>query len=153
MPCSILISTVSYHPRQDAGAIARLEAALETIGITRTLRIRSSWGEGIHLYLPLPEPVKTFDLAVALKNCLVPQGFKLKQGHLECFPNVKAFGNIIKTEYLAHRLPLQPASGSCLLNEAFSPGSNQLNDFLDQWDIAAAGQDIQTLKHALPPRP
>ena len=139
-----------YHPKQDAGAIARIEAALETIGITRTLRIRSSWSEGIHLYLPLPEPVKTFDLAVALKNCLVPQGFKLKQGHLECFPNVKAFGNVIKTEYLAHRLPLQPASGSCLLNEALSPGSSRLNDFLGQWDIAAAGQDIQTLKQALP---
>ena len=139
-----------YHPKQDSSAIARIEATLETIGITRTLRIRSSWSEGIHLYLPLPEPVKTFDLAVALKNCLVPQGFKLKQGHLECFPNVKAFGNVIKTEYLAHRLPLQPASGSCLLNEAFSPGSSRLNDFLDQWDTAAAGQDIQTLKQALP---
>ena len=70
-----------YHPRQDASAIARIEAALETIGITRTLRIRSSWSEGLHLYVPLPELVKTFDLAVALKNCLEPQGFKLKQGH------------------------------------------------------------------------
>ncbi|MEM8502236.1 MAG: hypothetical protein AAF716_03680 [Cyanobacteria bacterium P01_D01_bin.1] len=139
-----------YHPRQDASAIARIEAILETIGITRTLCIRSSWSEGIHLYIPLPEPVKTFDFAVALKNCLEPQGFKLKQGQLECFPNVKAYGNIIKTEYLAHRLPLQPASGSCLLDEAFNPSSSQLADFLNQWDIAAAGQDIQTLRQALP---
>ena len=139
-----------YHPKQDADAIAHIEAALETIGITRTVRIRSSWSEGIHLYLPLLEPVKTFDLAVALKNCLVPQGFKLKQGHLECFPNVKAYGNIIKTEYLAHRLPLQPASGSCLLDEAFCPESSKLSDFLNRWDIAAAGQDIQTLQQALP---
>ncbi|MGB7085120.1 MAG: hypothetical protein WBD47_06175 [Phormidesmis sp.] len=139
-----------YHPRQDAGAIARIEAALETIGITRTLRIRSSWSEGLHLYVPLPELVKTFDLAVALKNCLEPQGFKLKQGHLECFPNVKAYGNVIKTEYLAHRLPLQPGSGSCLLDEAFSPGSNKLGDFLSLWDVAAAGQDISTLRQALP---
>lgn len=139
-----------YHPRQDPKAIAHIEAALETIGITRMLRIRSSWSEGIHLYLPLLEPVKTFDLAVALKNCLEPQGFKLKQGQLESFPNVKAYGNIIKTEYLAHRLPLQPASGSCLLDEALNPRSNKLDDFLDQWDIAAAGQDIQTLQQALP---
>ena len=139
-----------YHPKQDARAIARIEAALETIGITRTLRIRSSWSKGIHLYLPLPEPVKTFDLAVALKNCLVPQGFKLKQGHLECFPNVKAYGNLIKTEYMAHRLPLQPASGSCLLNESFNPSSSGLSDFISQWDIAAAGQDIQSLQQALP---
>ena len=139
-----------YHPKQDAGAIARIEAALETIGITRTLRIRSSWSEGLHLYVPLPELVKTFDLAVALKNCLEPQGFKLKQGHLECFPNVKAYGNVIKTEYLAHRLPLQPGSGSCLLDEALSPGSNKLGDFLSLWDVAAAGQDISTLRQALP---
>ncbi|MBE9064849.1 hypothetical protein [cf. Phormidesmis sp. LEGE 11477] len=139
-----------YHPKQDANAIARIEAALETIGITRTIRIRSSWSEGIHLYLPLPEPVKTFDLAVSLKNCLEPQGFKFKAGHLECFPNVKAYGNTIKIEYLAHRLPLQPASGSCLLDEAFNPSSNKLKDFLQRWDIAATGQDIITLKQALP---
>ena len=139
-----------YHPKQDGNAIARIEAALETIGIARTIRIRSSWSEGIHLYLPLPEPVKTFDLAVSLKNCLEPQGFKFKAGHLECFPNVKAYGNTIKTEYLAHRLPLQPASGSCLLDDAFNPASNKLEDFLKRWDIAAAGQDIFTLKRALP---
>ncbi len=139
-----------YHPKQDVSAIARIEAALETIGITRTIRIRSSWSEGLHLYLPLPELVKTFDLAVALKNCLEPQGFKLKQGQLECFPNVKAYGNIIKTEYLAHRLPLQPGSGSCLLDESFSPASNKLSEFLSLWDIAAAGQDISTLRQALP---
>ncbi|PZO11854.1 MAG: hypothetical protein DCF25_18595, partial [Leptolyngbya foveolarum] len=139
-----------YHPNQDKGAIARIEAALETIGITRTIRIRSSWSEGIHLYLPLPELVNTFNLAVALKNCLVPQGFTLKQGHLECFPNVKAYGNFIKTEYLAHRLPLQPASGSCLLNEAFSPTSHKLSAFLDQWEMAATGQDILVLQQALP---
>ena len=139
-----------YHPKQNVRAIARIEAALETIGITRTIRIRSSWSEGIHLYLPLPESVKTFDLAVSLKNCLEPQGFKFKPGHLECFPNTKAYGNTIKTEYLAHRLPLQPASGSCLLDEVFSPASNKLADFLQRWNIAAAGQDILTLKQALP---
>ena len=139
-----------YHPRQDERAIARIETTLETIGITRTIRIRSSWSEGIHLYIPLPEPVKTFDLAASLKNCLEPQGFKLKQGQLECFPNVKAYGNTIKTEYLAHRLPLQPASGSCLLGDAFNPTGSRLEDFLNQWDTAAVGQDIQTLKRALP---
>lgn len=139
-----------YHPNQDEGAIAQIEAALETIGITRTLRIRSSWSEGIHLYIPLPDVVKTFDLAVALKNCLVPQGFQLKAGHLECFPNVKAYGNLIKTEYLAHRLPLQPESGSCLLDQNFNPGSSSLEDFFTQWDTAAAGQDFFTLKQALP---
>jgi hypothetical protein len=45
-------------------AIADIRAALETIGITRTILIRSSHSNGLHLYIPLPEPVKTFDLAV-----------------------------------------------------------------------------------------
>jgi hypothetical protein len=63
-----------------AKAIAEIRAALETIGITRTLLTRSSWNGGLHLYLPFPEPVNTFNLAVALKECLKSQGFRLKAG-------------------------------------------------------------------------
>ena len=139
-----------YHPKQDASAIARMQAALETIGITRTLLIRSSWSEGMHLYIPLPLLVKTFDLAVSLQNCLEAQGFRLKAGELEVFPNVKSYGTIQKIEYRAHRLPLQPESGSCLLDNEFNPISVKLSDFLTQWDIAATGQDIATLQAALP---
>ena len=139
-----------YHPNQDASAIARMQAALETIGITRTILIRSSWNEGIHLYIPLPLLVKTFDLAVSLQNCLEAQGFRLKAGELETFPNVKSYGTIQKIEYRAHRLPLQPESGSCLLDNEFNPISAKLSDFLTQWDIAATGQDIATLQAALP---
>ncbi len=139
-----------YHPNQDANAITRMQAALETIGITRTILIRSSWSGGIHLYIPLPLLVKTFDLAVSLQNCLKAQGFKLRPGDLEIFPNVKTYGTTQKIEYLAHRLPLQPGSGSCLLDGEFNPGSSQLSNFLAQWNIAAAGQDIATLQSALP---
>lgn len=139
-----------YHPNQDDGAIARVQAGLETVGITRTLLIRSSWSGGIHLYIPLPLLVKTFDLAVSLQNCLEAQGFQLRPGDLEIFPNVKAYGTTQKIEYRAHRLPLQPGSGSCLLDSELNPGSSQLIDFLAQWDIAAAGQDITTLQTALP---
>ena len=139
-----------YHPNQDASAIARMQAALETIGITRTLLIRSSWSKGVHLYIPLPLLVKTFDLAVSLQNCLEAQGFRIRSGELEIFPNVKSYGTIQKIEYRAHRLPLQPESGSCLLDNEFNPVSAKLSDFLTQWDIAATGQDIATLQAALP---
>ena len=139
-----------YHPNQDASAIARMQAGMETIGITRTILIRSSWSGGIHLYIPLAQAVKTFALAVSLQNCLEAQGFKLKPGDLEIFPNVKAYGTTQKIEYRAHRLPLQPGSGSCLLDGEFNPGSSQISDFLAQWDIATAGQDIATLQSALP---
>ncbi|MBD0270165.1 MAG: hypothetical protein ICV77_17950, partial [Cyanobacteria bacterium Co-bin8] len=40
-----------YH---SPDAIANLRAALETLGITRTLLVRSSWSGGLHLYIPLP---------------------------------------------------------------------------------------------------
>ncbi|MGB7313117.1 MAG: hypothetical protein WA939_09310, partial [Nodosilinea sp.] len=74
-----------------AAGVAQLRAALETIGITRTLLVRSSWSGGLHLYLPFAELVNTFNLAVTLKECLQAQGFRLKAGQLEIFPNVKAY--------------------------------------------------------------
>jgi hypothetical protein len=48
-----------------------MRAALETIGICRTILIRSSWSEGLHLYIPLSSTVPTFGLAKAIKLCLV----------------------------------------------------------------------------------
>ncbi|MEB3290407.1 MAG: hypothetical protein VKI82_10860 [Leptolyngbya sp.] len=132
-----------------AEGVAQIRAALETIGITRTLLIRSSWRNGLHLYIPLPELVNTFNLAVALKECLKAQGFQIKAGQLETFPNVKAYGVTTFTEYNAHRLPLQPGSGSCLLDDALNPQSGNLARFFWLWDGAAAQQDLDALRHAL----
>jgi hypothetical protein len=128
--------------------IAQIRAALETIGITRTLLIRSSWNGGLHLYLPFAEPVNTFSLAVALKECLKSQGFRLKQGQLEIFPNVKAFGVETFIEYQGHRLPLQPASGSCLLDDDLNSIGDSLARFFWLWDQVADHQDMDTLLHA-----
>ncbi|HEY9879656.1 MAG TPA: hypothetical protein V6D29_14455, partial [Leptolyngbyaceae cyanobacterium] len=130
-------------------AIAQLRGALETIGITRTLLLRSSWSGGLHLYIPLPEAVKTFNLAVALQECLKTQGFQLKSGQLEIFPNAKSFGVEIFTEYNAHRLPLQPGSGSCLLNDSLEPVTDDLERFLWVWEGAAQAQDMALLEEAL----
>ena len=135
-----------------ADAIAQIRAALETIGITRTLLLRSSWRGGLHLYIPLPELVNTFNLAVALKECLKAQGFTVKAGQLEIFPNVKRWGNSEGndfSEYNAHRLPLQPGSGSFLLDDALSPVSDSLDRFFWLWDGTAAHQDMESLNQAL----
>lgn len=132
-----------------AEGVAQIRAALETIGITRTLLIRSSWRNGLHLYLPFAELVNTFDLAVALKECLKAQGFQLKAGQLEIFPNVKAYGVTSFTEYNAHRLPLQPGSGSCLLDDALNDLPCNLARFFWLWDGAAAQQDLDTLRDAM----
>ncbi|HEY9879384.1 MAG TPA: hypothetical protein V6D29_13085 [Leptolyngbyaceae cyanobacterium] len=142
-------STDAMAPKGQSLTIAQLRAALETIGITRTLLVRSSWSGGLHLYIPLPEAVSTFNLAVALKACLKAQGFELKSGQLEIFPNVKAFGVTAFIEYNAHRLPLQPGSGSCLLDDALQPVTDNLARFLWVWEGAAQAQDIDLLRQAL----
>ena len=129
--------------------VADIRAALETIGITRTLIVRSSWNGGLHLYMPLPEAVKTFDLAVTLHSCLKSQGFRILQGQLEIFPNIKAYGVATFIDYQAHRLPLQPGSGSCLLNDDLNPIDDSLARFFWRWDIAASSQAIDELHKAL----
>lgn len=139
-----------YHPRQNADALATIRAALETIGIYRVILLRSSWSGGLHLYLPLPEAVPTFGFASALKQCLEAQGLALAPGQLEVFPNCKSYA--IKgsySEYNAHRLPLQPASGSSLLDDDLSPISQNLGRFFELWDNAAAAQDMRELREAI----
>jgi hypothetical protein len=127
----------------------QIRAALETIGITRTLLLRSSHSNGLHLYIPLPEPVKTFDLAVALEACLTAQDFQLSNGSSRSFPNPKTYGVEKIIHYNGHRLPLQPGTGSCLLDDDLNPISDQLDRFFWLWDGAASHQDIDELRHAL----
>lgn len=129
-----------------------IKATLETIGIVRTVLVRSSWSGGLHLYCPLPEPVNTFELACALKHGLEAQGLVLASGQLEVFPNVKSFGKYWLgqfTEYNAHRLPLQPGSGSTLLDGNLQPMGAGLARFFWAWDFAAQAQDMEALVEAL----
>ena len=141
--------TSPYHPKQNPDAIAELRIALETIGITRTFLVRSSWSDGLHLYFPLDGAVNTFNLAVAVKFCLQTQGFEVKEGHLEIFPNDKSYGVVTKILYKGHRLPLQPETGSWLLDDDLQGISNQLSDLFRIWDIASIGQDMAELNSAL----
>jgi hypothetical protein len=139
-----------YHPAQDPEGLATLRAALETIGIYRTVLITSSDSGGLHLYIPLPAAVPTFGLASALRQCVEAQGFTVAPGQLEIFPNTKAYGfGGTFIEYNAHRLPLQPASGSFLLDADGNPTSDDLGRFFTAWDRAAAGQSLNEVKEAI----
>jgi hypothetical protein len=139
-----------YHPAQDPEGLATLRAALETIGIYRTVLITSSDSGGLHLYIPLPAAVPTFGLASALRQCVEAQGFTVAPGQLEIFPNTKAYGfGGAFIEYNAHRLPLQPASGSFLLDADGNPTSADLGRFFTAWDRAAAGQSLNEVKAAI----
>jgi hypothetical protein len=144
-----LLDIDAESPYCNPESLAEIRAALETIGIVRTLLIRSSHSGGLHLYIPLPEPIKTFDLAVALHECLTAQGFQFTNGQLEQFPNVKTYGNERIIHYNGHRLPLQPNTNSCLLDNDLNPTSDRLTDFLHQWQQAASQQDLNELRHAL----
>ena len=139
-----------HHPAQDPSALPTLRLALETIGLYRTVLIRSSASDGLHLYIPLPAAVPTFGLANALKQCLEAQNFTLAPGQLEIFPNCKSYalpGSY--TEYNAHRLPLQPDSGSHLLDDDGHAVSQDLGRFFAAWDLAAQGQMLEELQPAL----
>jgi hypothetical protein len=139
-----------HHPIRDRRALTTLQAALASIGIYQTLLLRSSWNGGLHLYIPLPEAVPTFGLAVALKHCLEAHHLPLQAGQLEVFPNVKRYSKAGEySEYNAHRLPLQPGSGSVLLSDRLQPLPSNLSSFFQQWDQAAAAQDLEQLHQAL----
>ncbi|MEM9090368.1 MAG: hypothetical protein AAGC93_16665 [Cyanobacteria bacterium P01_F01_bin.53] len=132
--------------------INAIRDALETIGISRTIPIRSSWSGGLHLYCPLPNKVKTFDLACAIRYAFEAQELYIEAGQLEVFPNTKAFasGRLGQfSEYNGHRLPLQPGSGSCMLNDDLQSIGADLGRFFANWRFCAKAQDMPALLDAM----
>jgi hypothetical protein len=144
-----LLDIDAESPYCNPESLAEIRAALETIGIVRTLLIRSSHSGGLHLYIPLPEPIKTFDLAVALHECLTAQGFQFTNGQLEQFPNVKTYGNERIIHYNGHRLPLQPNTSSCLLDDDLNPTSDRLR----RLPAPVAASRLPTRPQRTAPRP
>lgn len=136
--------TSPYHPQTDEKAFRDILGALENIGLARTIEVQSSWSEGIHIYAFFPELVKTFNAACALQETLKEAGFKIQKGQLELFPNAKGRG----AYYEAHRLPLQPLSGSFILNENYEPFTDNIETFLNMADSTAKAQDMKTFKAA-----
>lgn len=138
----------SHHPDNDTDKYREVLAAMESIGLCRHVPLRSSESGGLHLYLPLPKSVGTFNLACAIKFALFDHCIELKSGQVEAFPNTKPYGQDGKfTLYNGLRLPLQ--TGSYLLDEDLQPYSDSVGDLLDTFDWAAGGQDLQQLTQAM----
>ncbi|MEL6554208.1 MAG: hypothetical protein AAFQ63_12200 [Cyanobacteria bacterium J06621_11] len=135
-----------------ADGLDAIKEALETIGIVRTVTIRSSGSGGVHIYAPLPEAVPTFDLACAVRYALEAQEIYIEAGQVEVFPNTKAYGrkwlNEV-TQYNAHRLPLQVGGGSYLLNHSYQPDGASLAQFFSRWEYAETLQDVELLVESL----
>jgi hypothetical protein len=148
-----------YHPAHNIDAYFKILHTLESIGLTRYVVIQSSYSRGLHIYFPLSHPVKTFELAAAIRVALIKAGFQPKNGQLEIFPNTKRYASASGdySHYNLHRMPLLPNSGSWLMeDDGLSPQplfdglESQLSAFLAQWEMAAAGQDLELLARALP---
>jgi hypothetical protein len=147
-----------YHPANDPTALPKLRQILEKIGIVRTDLIRSSHSQGIHLYGWLPKSVSTIRLAILLHITLIDAGIKIAKGQLECFPNPKPYGDKGHfTYYNPHRVPLQPNSGSLLLDEdgdILLSAENlthelMLAGFLARAEQSAQAQDMELLNRLM----
>jgi len=153
-----------YHYYQDDEAINTIKHILwQELGLEECVMIQSSDSKGIHLYYPFPEPVKSYYLGKTVTEMLEAHGYQVKGGQLEVFPNRKQgrFTTDKKqwTMYNRIRLPLQPETGSCILDDDFNPlagldsqGSlkaESLEQFWWLWDRAAACQDMEQLTFAL----
>jgi hypothetical protein len=132
-----------YH---NIESINRIKAVLEDIGIVDIIILQSSFSGGYHLILSFASSLPTFPLACALEITLRNAGFILRLGHLEIFPNTKPYSAKQITNYKAIRCPMQPGSGSFLLNDDLQPISDSVSIFLDYCDRAASRQDLTKLK-------
>lgn len=147
-----LIDLDKYSKFNNIDGVDTIQAALETIGIVRTIPIRSSWSGGKHLYCPLPHEVNTFDLACAIRYTLEAQEIFIEPGQVEIFPNTKTYvpgKRGVFSEYHGHRLPLQYGSGSALLDHDLNPAGASLKEFFVAWDNCAISQDMELLEIAL----
>ncbi|MUG96986.1 hypothetical protein F7734_33475 [Scytonema sp. UIC 10036] len=135
-----------YHNLE---SVKKIKAALENIGIVDVVPSQSSESGGYHLVLPLEEPVHSFGLACALQQTLTDAGFQVRQGHLEIFPNVKAYCPDRPTDFNAIRVPLQAGCKSFLLDDELSAIGNDVSTFLDHCDRAAYKQDLKHLNKAI----
>lgn len=136
------------HPYNDEKAFREWLSSFEDIGLHSYVIIRSSFSEGLHIYFPLPKLTGTFNLACALQICSEQAGIKVKSGELEIFPNTKSFCRYKPTAYKAHRMPLQPHTGSTILDNDLNPIGDSTEVFCDQMEWAAVRQDMKALEIA-----
>ena len=156
--CLDLDKNSANNPLVNPKRYRKLIKALRKIGIKRTVLIRSSSNRGVHVFFFLPEGVNSFDLACALFRVLSENGFEIKAGQLEIFPNTKRYKKKGEGFSLFNglRVPMQPGSGATLLDpETFEPVPGGAEEFVELMNSSgdcaprtskADRQDFQLLK-------
>ena len=131
----------TVHPDNDLAEYSRFMLCLEDIGLKEYILVRSSHSEGLHIYFPFKDSVKSWGLASRVRKHLELNGFEVKSGNIELFPNRKSKADSL---YMGHRLPLQPESGSCVLDpQTFEPIHNSTFDFVETWNTLNNVPDFQ----------
>jgi hypothetical protein len=125
------------HPAEYPERFQKLLDIFEEEGLVSPVFVQSSYSLGLHIFFALSEAVDTFSLACLIKRVVERAGIKIEDGNLELFPNCKFYNKNQITNYKAHRLPLQPNSGSLLLNDELEPISDNFNDFIAHMDFSA----------------
>ena len=147
--CLDLDKNSKNNPLVNPKRYRKLLKALRKIGIKRIVLIRSSSNRGVHVFFFLPEGINSFDLACALFRVLSENGFEIKAGQLEIFPNTKRYKKKGEGFSLFNglRVPMQPGSGATLLNpETFEPVSGGAEEFVELMNSSGDRQDFELLK-------
>lgn len=136
--------TSSIHPAHNEAGFKKWLGALEDIGLVRPVIIQSSFSGGLHVYFFFEEAIGTFNLACAVEGITKDYKIKIKSGELELFPNTKSYGGY----YRGLKLPLQPMTGSYVVDGDYQPLTNDIDTFLKMATMTAKSQDLVTLKAA-----
>jgi hypothetical protein len=136
------------HPEVNQREWDRLMKALEDVGLTDRIIVRSSHSGGLHVYFWFGEELETYKVAQLLWSVCRAGCFELRGGNIETFPNAKKY-TLFPSMYNGHRLPLQPESGGLLLDEYFEE-----IETLDPWGefcyrVHTSEQDMEELKRKL----
>jgi hypothetical protein len=146
--CLDLDENSNNNPLVNPKRYRKLIKVLKKIGIKRTVLIRSSSNKGVHVFFFLPQGVNSFNLACALFRVLSENGFAIKPGELEIFPNTKRYKKKGEGFSLFNglRVPMQPGSGAILLDPlTFEPLPGGAEEFVELMTNSGDRQDFNLL--------
>ena len=80
-----------YHPASEDGkGIEPVLDAMKPAGLVEPLFFQSSFSEGMHLWYPLAQAIRTCELAKIIENAVLVAGLEVGDGILELRPNRKS---------------------------------------------------------------
>jgi len=129
-------------PRNNPKNFLKLIESAENAGLAGHILTSSSWTNGTHLWFGLSKGIPVFDASCLLQKIIEGAGFKPKDGHIEAFPNCKSWSKKQVINYKGHKLPLQPESGSFLLDEDLNPISADILDFFQALNWTAKKNEV-----------